>query len=264
MSLTPPHEANKPEPCTAEEVGVPPQAFIDYPALELMLDTVCSQAFAFMAPGREHLRFSTASVKDFVGVFQVCLSPTMESYGNAIHMLQMVLPAVLELRDSGGLKYRLNMHTFSKLLRIDELKEIVTHGDLSVQARSSLGAYLKACDDKPGMAAGSGPDTSADDFFGLFLSTRITQSSVMTVWSQTVEEYLFGSANRLQMVGSRDRDSTYRRAVEEYANLADHLPYVEEHELIFCLQRAGVNSADFLPYFSLAARARIFSDDLGL
>jgi hypothetical protein len=257
MSSTPPHGANKPEPCAAEEIGVSPQAFIDYPALELMLDTVCSQAFAFLAPGREHLRFSTASVQDFVGVFQVCLSPSLESYGDAIRMLEMVLPAVLELRDSGGLKHPLNMHTFSKLLWIDELKEIVTHVDLSIKARSSLRGFLKACDDKP-VKLGEKLQ------LGLYLDTRLVQSNVREVWSQIVEDFLFTSAQRLKDEGIHDGDCGYRRAVEEYANLADHLPYLEEHELIFCLQTAGVNSADFLPYFSLASRARVFSADLGL
>lgn len=188
MSHTIPMGAHTPISCHHGESAVPPKGFIDHQALEVMLDTVCPQAFAFLAPGREHLRFSTASVQDFVGVFQVCLSPSIESYGAAIDMLRMVLPAVLELRDSGGLKHQLNMHTFSKLLWIDELKEIVTHGDLSVQARSSLRAYLKECDDKPRMVAGSGPDRSAGEHFGLFLGTRITQSSVMSIWSQIVEQ----------------------------------------------------------------------------
>jgi hypothetical protein len=264
MSATLPMGARTPVPCRLGESSVPPNSFIDYQSLELMLDTVCHQAFAFMAPGREHLRFSTASVQDFVGVFQVCLSPSLESYGSAINMLQMVLPAVLELRDFGKLKHPLNMHTFSKLLWIDELKEIVTHLDLSVQARSSLSAYLKACDDKPGMASGGGLEMLAGDHFGLFLGDRIMQSSVMRVWSQIVDEYLFSSANRLQVVGSRDGGSTYRRAVRDYANLADQLPYVEEMKLIFFLRAAGVNSADFLPHFSLAARAAVFSEDLGL
>lgn len=85
-----------------------------------------------------------------------------------------------------------------------------------------------------------------------------------SIQARVVHEYLFSSANRLQVVGSRDGDSTSRMAVDEYANLADHLPYVDERELIFYLQTAGVKSADFLPYFSLAARARVFSNDLGL
>jgi hypothetical protein len=53
-------------------------------------------------------------------------------------------------------------------------------------------------------------------------------------------------------------------AVEAYASLADYFPYVEEMMFVFYLRTAGVNSADFLPYFSLAARGAVFADDLGL
>lgn len=256
MNFKTPRGAHRPVHWPTDEDCLPPQRFIDYPALELMLDRVCPPGFERFSPGSADLRFSTASVEDLAGFFQACAPDRTFFIVRAIHVLQQVLPAVIELRDSGGLPHTLTRHTFSHLLSFNSLKKIVTHADLSLQARSSLIGYLQECEYELKSLPISG--------LGLHASVMATLHFIIKVWEEVVEEFMFISANRLKLVRSDYGVPGYRKAVEEYANLVEHLQYVSEFTLIFYLRAAGEKPSDFLPYFSLAARGAAFSNDLGL
>lgn len=248
--------ALKPLRWVNDEHCLAPMSFIDYPALDLLLDTV-------QHPGREKLnsppsdlRFSSVTALEFINSCERSIPPQMTfNLHRALRMLESVLPALLELRDRRKLPGKFNLQTFPKLVKLDFLQVVLHQGDLSPQSKHSLHSYLVDCDDsKQVMAGGLGRHTSA--LMGLTV--------IFFDWAQAIDDFMARTAIELASVKADYSRAWYRMALQEYAGLADHVPNLHESRLVARLREAGEVEADFLPYFSLAARGAAFSNDLGL
>jgi hypothetical protein len=238
-----------------DEHCLPPQSFIDYPRLDLLLDTVWPHGRAHFSTVPNDLRFSTVTAPEFIKICERSLPPQMVfNSQRAQGMLELVLPGVLELRDSGQLPHRLNLQTFPELMKLDALQGLLDQGDLSYQARDSLYHYLQDCDPPHILSKGLGRHSSA--MMGL--------AAIFSVWVDAIDRFLSRIAVSISTAKADYGKAIYRMAIEEYVGLAGHIPNLHEARLIAHLREAGEAEVDFLPHFSLVARGDAFADDLGL
>jgi len=243
-----------------DEDGLDPQSFIDYQALDLFLDT--AQPFQHQQKSRffiqSPLRLSSLTEND--GLMFACwvcdpLGIDDSYFAEATRsLLRAAMPALIQLRDSNAEGFRLTIVSLPTLLTQESLELASRQSDVDEECRVSLLEALQIAECHANSKLGGGNLGDASLYLGL----------LFLQWRKQVEAYFLLLSRQLVIQTERYSRNTRRKAFAEYAGLMRYFYGLDEEVLANSLAAAGADPSEYLPYFSLQARASVFSTDLGL
>lgn len=169
-------------------------------------------------------------------------------------LLREALPALIQLRDRNSDGFQLTIVTLPSLLTRESMEWASKHSDVDEEYRTLLLEALQIAESHVKSKLGY----DGLGYASLFLGPLFSQ------WRKQVEVYFLQLSRQVFAQAGRYSRNTRRKAFDEYAGLIRYVRGLDEKVLANSLAAAGADPSEYLPYFSLQARASAFSADLGL
>lgn len=243
-----------------DEDCLDPQSFVDYQALDLLLDTAqpCEHyqqsGLTILSP----LRLSSLTESDVPSFAYWMFDPLGLDHSYFVDatrsLLREAMPALIKLRDRNVDGFQLTIVTLPTLLTRESMERASRHSDVDEKCRSLLLKALQIAE----FHLKSKLSYEDLGYASLLLRPLFSQ------WRRQVEAYFLQLSLQLVAQAERYSRNTRRKAFAEYAGLARYVSGLTGEFLANSLAAAGADPSEYLPYFSLQARASVFSADLGL